>query len=217
MDPATGVATHPNKRMGGGSAVQGDPIHGRPSIPWWHALLIDQNRETKAELWLRRVNVEIYLPAYSRVVTHRHHASVRRNYPALPGLLFASVAVIDIPRRTEIFAFAHVQGFLKTSNGSPAMIPDSEIEKVRTMEARLNLPPQSRMQVFTLGQKVAFRDGSLWQTWRGGLVFDIADDHRIGVLVPKLFGRSAKVYVAASEIEPDDAADSRPYHRRRIP
>lgn len=177
------------------------PLREYSGFPWWHVLLVQPNREQKSAEWLKRVNVFVYLPTFTKQVCRRGRGHVARLYAALPGMLFVPCEIIDIPRRNEVFDHAHVRGFIKTATGYPAMVPKADIELIRLLEGKLNLPPEAKGVFFKCGQQVRFKDGSLWQSWGGGRIFDIVSEARIGVEVHGLFGRTTPVYVPASEIE----------------
>lgn len=171
-----------------------------PQSPWWHALLVPPNREVKSKDWLERFMPEVYLPKYSKVVRGlRGRMSTRRSCAAIPGMVFAPVEALDIPRRDEVFNYARVRGFMRSSDGLPQIIHLRDIYKIKLLEAKLNLPPEAKGTFFRLSQRVQFVDG-LFDAWQG-TVFEIASETRIGVEVDYLFGRKTKVYVPASEIE----------------
>lgn len=171
-----------------------------PRSPWWHALLVPPNREVKSREWLERFMPEVYLPQYSKVVRGlRGRQSGRRLCAALPGMLFAPLEALDIPRRREVFDHARVRGFMRSSDGLPQIIHLRDINKIKLLERKLNLPPEAKGTFFRVGQRVQFVDG-LFDAWQG-TVFEIASESRIGVEVDHLFGRKTKVYVPASEIE----------------
>lgn len=173
-------------------------------FPFWHGLVVAPNREEKSAIWLRdNVGILVYLPTFTKQVRCQGHVTAHRArlYAALPGLLFVPEEFIHIPRRKEVFDYARVHGFMKGASGYPLRILKAEIELIRLLEAKLNLPPEAKGTFFKVGQEVRFHDGSLWQSWGGGTIVEIASESRIGVEVPYLFGRTTKVFVPASEIE----------------
>lgn len=169
-------------------------------FPWWHVLLVEPNREQTAAKWLQRVRVFVYLPMFSRVVKRRGPRGCRKWCAAIPGMLFVPREMMDIQRRDEVFEYAHVRGYLRDEAGAPASITKANIEEVRLLEAKLNLPPEAKGVLFKVGQKVRFVS-SILESWGTGIVFEIVSETRIGVEVDRLFGRTTRVYVAASEIE----------------
>lgn len=170
---------------------------------WWHALLVEPNREQKAAEWLAKLRVFVYLPTFTKRVFISRMSRLRRCklYPALPGMLFVPQEMMDIPRRDEVFKFAHVRGYIRSSSGYPTMIAKSDIELIRLMEAKLNLPPEAKGVLFKMGQRVTFTNTLFGYSWGNGVIIEIASESRIGVEVDCLFGRKTKVYVPASEIE----------------
>lgn len=172
-------------------------------FPWWHALLVQPNREERAAERLQRVHVHVYLPQWTRQVrcggrVHRHRP---RLSAVIPGMLFVPEEIIDVPKRDDLFEFANVRGFMRL-NGTPARIRKDDIEKVREMEALLNLPPPVKPVVtHKVADRVRFTNELYAIFWGTGTVFEVVSAHRIGVEVDHLFGRKGKVYVPAHEIE----------------
>lgn len=180
-------------------ALQGRVYSG---FPWWHVLLVEPNREEKSAQWLAKVHVHVYLPTYSKVVKRRGPSvACRRLFAALPGMLFVPQEMMNIPRRDEVFQFARVRGYIRTSDGYPKMVGKSDIELIRLMEAKLNLPPEAKGVLFKKGERVTFTNMLYGYSWGNGTIVEIASESRIGVEVDHLFGRKTKVYVPASEIE----------------
>lgn len=171
-------------------------------FPWWHALLVPPNREVKAAEWLQRFMLVVYLPTYTKQVcrSRRSRLHVARLCAAIPGMLFVPVEALDVERRDEVFDYARVRGFMRSSDGLPQIIRKAQIEQIRLLEAKLNLPPEAKGVFFKRGQAVRFTSDIL-ESWGTGTIFEIASEARIGVEVDRLFGRTVKVYVPASEIE----------------
>lgn len=173
-------------------------------FPWWRALLVKSSGEMKAAQWLHRVRVFVYLPTFTRHVHRRgkiHHA---RQQAVVSGMLFVpEMHLNSVPDELydRVLDMAGVYGMLKRGDGSPASISKADIELVRLMEAKVNLPQEVVGVSFKVGQEVRFKDASLWLSWIGGTIFEIADYTRIGVEIPRLFGRTCKIYVPATEIE----------------
>jgi len=179
-----------------------DVIADYNGFPWWHGLLVQPNSERKAADWLRRVNVYPYVPTFTKQVRCgvRSRAHRAKLCAALPGMIFIPQEMMDMPRRDEVFDYAGVRGYIRTTDGSPKPISKADIELIRLMEAKLNLPPEAKGTFFKVGQGVQFT-GDILSSWGTGTIFAIASESRIGVEVKALFGRTTKVYVPASEIE----------------
>jgi transcription antitermination factor NusG len=181
-------------------ARQPAPEREYSGFPWWHALLVESNREERSANWLAKVHVHVYLPTFSKVVRRSRSVSMRRLCAAIPGMLFVPQEMMQISRRSEVFEYAHVRGYIRTADGNPKMLPKSDIELIRLMEAKLNLPPEAKGVFFKIGQRVRF-SSDVYEAWGIGTVIEVAAEARIGVEVDRLFGRATKVYVPASEIE----------------
>jgi hypothetical protein len=172
------------------------------TFKWWHVLLTAPNHETAAAEWLQEQSAAlIYLPLFARQVRCRGRKHHVRLCAVIPGMLFAPVEIMEMARRDEVLEFAGVRDFIRGSNGDPARVSEGEIDKIRVIEAKLNLPPEAKGVLFKKTQEVRFRDEVLNAFWGSGIIFEIASETRIGVEVKTLFGRPGKVYVPASEIE----------------
>lgn len=178
------------------------PERDYSGYPVWHALLVEPNREEKSAEWLERVHVHVYLPMFSKVVARRGQKSGRRQSAVVGGMLFVPQEIVDIKRREEVFDYAHVYGFLSCTGGAPARLDKTFIEEMRSIEAKLNMPPPEKPIItLKLGDPVRFKNELYAEYWGTGTVVDVANAHRIGVRVNGLFRRATKAYFPASEIE----------------
>jgi hypothetical protein len=176
----------------------------RPLFPWWVALRVEPLRERKSADWLERLaGVTVFLPLFPRQVRcfgNRHRQVM---YPVLPGLLFVPTDVWTIGSREELFDMARVHGYLHHHDGQPHMISKADIDVLRDIEGRLNLPPPPGIKGtdFRPGDQVQFVN-PLWNAMFGeGRVLDVVNPARIGVEVQKMFGERRTIYLPASEIE----------------
>lgn len=172
-------------------------------FPWWHAMLVQPSREQRSAEWLKQFGMYAYLPTFTKQCKRGRGSRVQfaRLCACIPGMIFIPVEMLDVERRDEKLEWAHVRGFIKSADGLPARIRKSDIELIRKMEAKLNLPPEAKGVLLKLGQSVRFVDSLFDVGWGSALVVEIANEGRIGVEVPGLFGRVTKTYVPASEIE----------------
>lgn len=171
-------------------------------FPWWYALICEAGREFRAFSWIRRLDVTAYVPCFGaqQNTRGRRHRMVLR--PMIPGMVFVPGEYQTRPRRDELEACAHIYGCVTGANGAAARIAKSDIEIIRQIEGRINLPIHVEAPIIIRGgDRVRFRD-DLWAArWGIGKVFDVAKAPRIGVEVERLIGRAGKIYVPASEIE----------------
>lgn len=171
-------------------------------FPWWLAVLVEPNREKKAADWLERLKVPVYLPQFARQRRARGRQHAVRMCAVLPGMLFVPNILMENDRHEEIFDYAHVRGFIRSSNGQLANISNGDIDIIRQIEAKLNAPPAKIVPIqFKVGQAVRFRNDLYAAFWGDGMVKEVVNSGRIGVNVRKLFGGPQKVYVPAAEIE----------------
>lgn len=180
---------------------QPEPLPAYDGFPVWHMLRVSPHQEIKAAERLKVGNLLVYVPTYAKMIRRRGRLHGHRLYAAISGMLFMPAAFLGIARRDELFDFARVHDFVRVSGGEIAKLAKSDIDLVRIMEAKLNLPPECKGVLFKAGQEVRFTDPLFEANWVGGKIFEIASEHRIGVEVDGLFGCKTRVYVPASEIE----------------
>jgi hypothetical protein len=175
-----------------------------PLFLTWYALLLEPNREERSARMLTRLGWVCYWPTYvkQRRLAGRIRGRKARLCSMMPGMLFIPEEFVDAPRRGEIFDLAHVRQFLPSAGGWPARLSKADIEGIREMEAKLNLPPSSAKVVqFKAGQEVKFGNPYYAAFWGTGTVLGLASRGRISIEVKKLFGHPTKVTVPVSEIE----------------
>lgn len=174
----------------------------KPLFPWWCALIVQGGREARSAEWFLRRDIAVYLPQFSKKIKRRGATNARRLCSMMPGLLFMPLDELKtINRRDEVFEYAHIYGFMPGTAGQMALLSKAQIEVIRMIEGKLNLPMEAKGVMFKIGQKVGFLT-ELYSAYLGdATIFEIAGPGRIGVEVQKLFGRTCKIYVSDSEIE----------------
>src|SRR3990167_10834433 len=116
-------------------------------FPWWHALTVEPNGEHKSAKMLRKVDIHVYFPTYSKKLCRRNVLIGRRLCAVTPGLLFVPAEIMQIRRRDETLKWARVRGFVHTLGavrGGLAQIRKDQIEIIRQIEAKLNIPPEMK-------------------------------------------------------------------------
>lgn len=179
-----------------------------PLFPLWHVLLVESNRERRAADWLSlNTDTVAYWPNFPRQYRSRGRLTHHRLCSVMPGLLFIPLEFMANGRRDEILDFIHCRGFLMSS-GAPAVLSKEQIEVIREIEAKLNMPVKSDGTVRdALGRQVKVGQpvrlvNELYAAFLGqGVVADVVNDTRIGVSLGQLFGAPRTVYVPASELE----------------
>lgn len=177
------------------------PLPDYDGFPVWHMLRVTPQQEVKVAERLKVGNLLVYVPTYSKMIRRRGRLHGHRLYAAITGMVFMPAVFLGIARRRDLFEFARVHDFVRSGGGELARLTKSDIDLVRIMEAKLNLPPECKGVLFKAGQEVRFTDPLFEANWVGGKIFEIASEHRIGVEVDGLFGCKTRVYVPASEIE----------------
>lgn len=168
--------------------------------PYWLGLIVEPAMEVRSAELLKRVNVHVYLPQFFKSYCRRGGKRYRRACAVLPGILLCPVEMLDIDNRNDILEWGHVVGFIHGA-GSMAMLTKADVECIRRIEAKLNLPDHpvdARGQELKKGARVRFIDPTANRLFGESVVFEVASDNRIGVEGEGLFG---KTYTTAAEIE----------------
>lgn len=166
----------------------------------WYMLRVTPMTEIKAAERLKIGNLIVYVPTFSKQVRRRGRLHFHRLYAAISGMLFMPQEMLDTPNRRKLFDFARIADFVRVG-AEVAKLTKADIEMVRTMEAKLNLPQSAKGVLLKVGQQVRFTDPNFAANWISGTIFAIDGPTRIGVEVPGLFGCGAIVWVPESEIE----------------
>lgn len=165
-------------------------------FPSWHALLTEPGREVRSAELLKRVNIHVYLPLFTKQSRRARGICCHRQCPVLPCMMFIPTEFLDHDRRDAILAWAGVR-----LHRTLRPITKAEVELIRDVEARINRKLTKKMASFAIGGRVRFHDERWAYSFGEAEVFEIASENRIGVIVPSLFGRATKVFVPATEIE----------------
>lgn len=174
-------------------------------FPWWNVLRVEANRERKAADWLLdQVSIGAYWPNFPKQVRGRGKITLHRACAVMPGLLFVPMEFLAKPRRDEIFEYIHAYGFMLSCDRQ-ALFSKSQIEIIREIEAKLNLPDHAVGDAVGARLEVGVRVRFLNQVYAAfigdGVIVEVASRTRIGVEVAQLIGGRQKVYIPASEIE----------------
>jgi transcription antitermination factor NusG len=201
-DRKWGQPRHRSLQSAFADIIDHPPEREYSGYPVWHALLVEARKEKQSAERLRSLHVHVYLPLYSRRIALRGGRRGQRDTAVVSGMLFVPREIVEIDRRDDVFEYAHVFGFLNSSDGYPARLSKALIEEIRNMEALANKQEEGPASVvFEIGARVAFKNKLLAEFWGSGKVTGLAGDGRISIEVGKLLGRATKVHVPASEIE----------------
>jgi len=181
-----------------------DPLPRYSGFPWWYALTVAPGQEESSARRLQRLNVFVYLPTYTKPSRLRGKAHRLRLLPIITGMLFIPTDRFDFDRRDEIFDLCRIVDYVRVSDGQPGRLSKAEIERIREIEAELNLHVTTRQlaaRAFKIGGNVRFLDDLLAEFWGMATVSAIAKDGRITVEVSNLLGRVVPIVVPAAKIE----------------
>ena len=171
---------------------------GRANWPWtehalpnWCVAYTSANHERRvSEQFLQR-GVEHFLPQYESVRRWKDRRMTLLR-PLFPGYIFVRLALCDRLRVLQVPGVARLIGF----NGSPAILPDNEIDSLKiTVAAHHRAQPHPYL---ALGQRVRIKHGAL----QGVVGFLVRKKNGLRlVLSIDLIVRSASVEVEAGDVE----------------
>jgi transcription antitermination factor NusG len=180
----------------------------------WPMLIVMPGREQRAADFLKQAGEWVYWPNKGVLVNAGSKAKGRRRTQlcsVIPGYVFLGLpehaaTVIATQRRNDgvawkaVHAAPGVVGYVRDKEGFPALMGDDDINIIREIEAKENLPHDPKTaHRFKVGDKVRFVADLLGQ-WPHGTVVKLADDGRIVVETP-LLGRIVPIEVYPHQIE----------------
>ena len=173
-------------------------INPESQMFWYAAYTSSRHEKTVAE-HLRQREVECFLPLYETV--HRwNNGRHRVQLPLFPSYVFVRMGVRDKLRVLQVPGLAQLVSF----QGSPAVLPDAEIETLRSALAA-GVPAQP-YRYLSVGSQVDICCGPL-QGMRG-ILLRHQGQFRV-VLSVEMIMRSIVVEVEASDVVALDRKDSR--------
>ena len=165
---------------------------------WYAAYTSSRHEKTVAE-HLRQREVECFLPLYE-TVRRWNNGRHRVQLPLFPSYVFVRMGVRDKLRVLQVPGLAQLVSF----QGSPAVLPDAEIETLRS--ALASGVPAQPYRYLSVGSQVEVCNGPL-QGMRG-ILLRHQGQFRV-VLSVEMIMRSIVVEVEASDVVALDRKDSR--------
>jgi transcription antitermination factor NusG len=159
--------------------------------PHWHVAHTSANHEKRVAQQLLERSVEHFLPLYDSVRRWKDRR-MKLQLPLFPGYVFVR---LPLRERLKIFQVPGVARLI-SFNRQPAVVPDVEIEALRTgLAARLGTEPHPYLIV---GRRVRVKSGPLEGV--EGILIRKKNGYRV-VLSLDLIQRSASIEVDASDLE----------------
>ena len=159
----------------------------------WYVIHAQIRKEIDVELTLRRQGLEIFLPRVT-VPSRRRDRKVTLWVPLFPGYLFLN-ANLDTRIFHKIIKAHHV--FRLLGNGSPAPIPEAEVEAIKTIVSGDR--PYYPWTFMEKGKRVRVIDGPLAGV--EGIILEMREQKRRLVVSVELFQRSVAVELKDDAVE----------------
>jgi len=158
----------------------------------WYAAYTSANHEKRvAEQFVAR-DVEHFLPVYDSVRRWKDRR-VTLQMPLFPGYVFVCMALRDRLQVQQVPGVAHLVGF----DGSPAAIPDQEIDALRaSLESGVRAEPHPYL---TVGRHVRLKSGPL--AGMQGILLRRKGNFRVVISI-ELIQRSVVVDVNEVDLRP---------------
>jgi transcription antitermination factor NusG len=159
-------------------------------VPHWYAAYTSANHEKRVTDQFVQRSVEHFLPLYESVRRWKDRRKTLQ-LPLFPGYVFVRLTLLDRIKVLQVPGVARLVAF----NGQPAVLPDSEIEALRTAATLLRAEPHPYL---TVGRRVRIKQGPLQGV--EGILIRKKNVLRV-VLSLDLIVRSASVEVEAGDVE----------------
>lgn len=159
----------------------------------WFVVRTQTNRERWACENMEYQGAEVYNPL--TVVRPARGRGLVRVQCLFPGYVFARTLV---GQWRFLLGTYGVRGLLTVGNGSPALMPDREIAKLRAREDKEGMVVLPAMPRLRVGDRVTVRSGAL--AGQSGVYAGMGAQQRCKVLV-EVMGRRVPVLVAEEELQ----------------
>lgn len=160
--------------------------------PHWYAIYTSANQEKKVAEQLALRTVEHFLPLYESL-RHWKDRKVVLKLPLFPGYVFVRLALREKLNVLQIPGVARLVGF----DGTPAALPDNEIETLRTsFESGVRAEPHPFLIV---GREVLVRSGPL--AGMKGILIQWKGKSRVVISIG-LIQRSLSVQLEEADLAP---------------
>ena len=159
----------------------------------WYVVYTQVNGENLAALHLRRQGYDVYLPRYSKVVSHaRYLKKVLRP-------LFQRYLFVNLDIETELWRSinnTHGVTCLVSAGERPIPVPDTIVEQLQNREDKCGLIPLAE-PIFTPGQQLEVVEGPL--ALSNVFFKKLTDNERVVVLL-KLLGREVQATIPVRSV-----------------
>jgi transcription antitermination factor NusG len=160
--------------------------------PLWYAAYTSANHEKRVSEQLMRRSVEHFLPLY-QLVRRWKDRRVKLQLPLFPGYVFVRLVLCDRMKVLQVPGVAKLVGF----NGTPAALPQQEIDSLRTSLANgVRAEPHPFMAA---GRRVRVKDGPL--AGMMGILVKRKNKTRFVVSV-ELIQRAIAIEIEETDLEP---------------
>lgn len=158
----------------------------------WYAAYTSANHEKRVAEQMDMRSIEHFLPLYESLRRWKDR-NVKLKLPLFPGYVFVRLALSDQLSVLQLPGVARLIGF----NGTPAALPDEEIETLRTsFETGVRAEPHPFL---TLGRRVRVKAGPL--VGMEGILIQRKGKFRVVISI-ELIQRSVAVQLDEPDLEP---------------
>jgi transcription antitermination factor NusG len=159
-------------------------------LPQWYAVHTSAQREKKVSSYLLQANVEQFLPVYENRRRWKDRV-VTIETPLFTGYVFVRIPLLE---KLRVLNAPGVANFV-TQNGRPAVIPDEDIERVKSGLVKGAIPHP----YLTVGRRVTVVRGPLAGT--SGILVKKKNNLRVVVSIDSI-ARAMAIEVSEADVEP---------------
>jgi transcription antitermination factor NusG len=190
-------------------------ISPSPTIEYrrqWIGLLTVPNQEQKAANWLIRISwkspTEVYWPKKiqrvpGKIQSNGCRGQVHRPRSIFPGMMFASIAVDDIPGYSpfnDFKATPGIRGYLRNGQGYPSALSEHDMVTIMMIETRENAPEVPiEPRKFKVGDRVRLTD-DLMDRLPPGVIVGFRGDS-LEIEINGLLGQATKMVLRPQQVE----------------
>lgn len=160
----------------------------------WYVVRTRAREEAKAVHYLRRQDMDVFLPCYRRVVRHSRQSRIVAR-PLFPSYLFVNVS--SVPRWRSINGTPGVAAIL-TAGDHPSQLAGSVVQDIRNLRGEDGCISLIARQQWVEGDVVRLTQPGFRE--KLGLFVEIQDNERVQGLL-NLLGRSVRASVDVGWVE----------------
>ncbi len=160
----------------------------------WYVLNVKPKQETIAEINLKKLGVEVYMPLYNKTVKKKKE-KVSVVSPLFSGYIFARFDLVDYYHKVM-----YTRGVKSVLGNTTTiwLLDNKKIEEIKSRELNGIITLKSKNDAFFKGDRVIVDEGSL-DGWEGIFYEELPDKERVTILLTSM-GFTGKMTVSRDKL-----------------